>query len=501
MGIGLPTNKTSVAVEVEGARATGTIQIIDNSFDAGDAVIINGVSFTEGTEWSAGGSVGASAINLNAAINASTDLRIEKVVEASVVTDTITIDAFYGGTDGNSITLAETDGATDNFTLSGATLSGGTLTEGTFTANTGGEKFIEIIGDNLEFAGTKENVDRNIVSPTVEQVAKRVGQKELSGSIGVEAKAGSTEGSLPEWDPIMRSLMGGRRRIVESVTTEAGNTASVLQIPTADLSKFTVGDIIKVNEAGAHFISGVKSIDSTLETITIEPAMPAAPADNVVISKATVYYHDDNAPTLSVSRYLNDGTNYILEKNIGLKSSGMSVENLSTGTIPQMTFSFEGLDFDQEVSSAPEAAVFDSSLPPIALNACLYVNGQVVHTNEFTLTVENEISFVTSTCSASGKLSSRVINFTVGGTFPAYKEDDDVDLYEIFRDNTDASVFIALANPDTVAGELKEGFGIYIPQCKFFESTIGDQNGIVTDGISFQSHRENGNDSLFIGVI
>jgi len=108
-------------------QASGTIQITNNTFDAGDIVTINGVDFEALVDFS-GASTILSATSLVSAINSSLDPLINGIVTADNgggTLDTVTITAVAYGVAGNAITLAETDNATDNFTLSGATLAGG----------------------------------------------------------------------------------------------------------------------------------------------------------------------------------------------------------------------------------------------------------------------------------------------------------------------------------------------------------------------------------------
>jgi len=108
-----------------GTLATGTITIVNNSFDAGDDVIINGVSFVLGTDWVAGATIAETAFNICNAISSSGNALIEGKVRTSVSGAVITIIGAIGGTAGNAITMSVVDNATVNFTLSGATLAGG----------------------------------------------------------------------------------------------------------------------------------------------------------------------------------------------------------------------------------------------------------------------------------------------------------------------------------------------------------------------------------------
>jgi len=100
--------------------ASGTVAVVNNTFDAGDAVIVNTVSFTLDTEWTAGVDTDASAIAIRDAINASVNVLISGVVTAALdgsIPSTIIITAVVPGQAGNAIPLSLSDGATLNFNI------------------------------------------------------------------------------------------------------------------------------------------------------------------------------------------------------------------------------------------------------------------------------------------------------------------------------------------------------------------------------------------------
>jgi len=111
-----PTNEPTAIF----AFTAGKIVIKDNTFDAGDGVTIEGVTFTEGTEWAAGGTIALSLDALTAAINAAVSSAIlGKFAAINDGVDTISIIPLIEGI--TSIAISETDGATDNFdVLSGS---------------------------------------------------------------------------------------------------------------------------------------------------------------------------------------------------------------------------------------------------------------------------------------------------------------------------------------------------------------------------------------------
>lgn len=110
----------------EGTPATGSITIINNTFDAGDSITITepdmtANTFEQGVDFTVGVDADETALNLASEINSAAI-----GLEAQAVANVINLTVLTVGTEGNSYALAENDGATDNFTLSGANLSGGT---------------------------------------------------------------------------------------------------------------------------------------------------------------------------------------------------------------------------------------------------------------------------------------------------------------------------------------------------------------------------------------
>lgn len=126
----------SVLTQSGGTVASGTITFATTAAAANDTVTVNGAAFTfkvapvTAYDVAPGATFSASAANLAAALNASTDPRVAGATY-SVVAGVITVkygpDLQYGSAgkqsaEGNSFTLAKTG---TNCTLSGATLTGG----------------------------------------------------------------------------------------------------------------------------------------------------------------------------------------------------------------------------------------------------------------------------------------------------------------------------------------------------------------------------------------
>lgn len=116
-------------------------------------VVVNGVSFVAGVDFTPLTSNTITAQALKAAINASEDPLIDGILTASGSGATLTITADTGGTAGDSITLECAD--TDSVTVSGATLSGGD------NENITGVRSIRITGLDGTYAEVTEDIDLN----------------------------------------------------------------------------------------------------------------------------------------------------------------------------------------------------------------------------------------------------------------------------------------------------------------------------------------------------
>ncbi len=108
-----------------GAYATKTVTLTDCI--AEDALLINGVAFEAGVEWALGADDAADAVNLAAAINASSDALVDDLVSATASGATVIITAREKGTLGNGISLQSI--GSDGISIPGAgEAATGTLT-------------------------------------------------------------------------------------------------------------------------------------------------------------------------------------------------------------------------------------------------------------------------------------------------------------------------------------------------------------------------------------
>ena len=80
-------------------------------------------------------------------------------------------------------------------------------------------------------------------------------------------------------------------------------------------------------------------------------------------------------------------------------------------------------------------------------------------------------------------------------------EDDDVDNFNLFNDNTPFSLFGSAHNSGATKDEWLENIAFYMPNCRIPEIATGDEDGILTDNITGQAYKDQGNDTIFIAFI
>lgn len=355
-------------------------------------------------------------------------------------------------------------------------------TEGTYVAPAAGSDAILPLADGVELTPSRELVDRNVLNGSIGKNQSRKGMKSVAGNISVEFKAHGTEGTAPEYGLLVESALGSARSAATQTTT-TGNTASVLEFGTTP--NFAVGDIVMVKASGAYHISPVTAVGAT--SITLLRAASGSFADGVVVAAVQTYYPANSGhKSISVTKYVEDA---IEEQGIGCKITSMALSNFSVGQLAQLDFGMEGLTYSRSVNASGLTESFDSSKPPIVLEACVYVDGVQTPVSELGFSVENTLGFIMDTCSANGRTSSRVTERAITGTFNPYKQDDSVANYTKFDEGTEFSLFGYAVIPTSTSGEYEDVVGFYFPKCQITELGESDQDGVLQDAITFQATR------------
>lgn len=365
------------------------------------------------------------------------------------------------------------------------------VTEGTYVAPTAATSFVQTLDSGADINPAKQLLARKIFTASVGQTSPRTGEFQVAATIPVEARAFSSEGHAPEYDALMKSALGAKRTVSTTTTTKAaGNTASVLGIEDADKDKFNVGDIIMVKQSTAYHVSPISAVVRTAGSATITLLVPHPSGDctdSVVIAKTTTYIVADSGhPSLSVSKYSESA---VLEQAVGCKVKTMALDNFATGQLPSFKFGLEGLNFARSLTAPPYTPAYDTGLPPIVLDGRIYMDGTAFDVNKLTVSLDNTLGFQTSIAATNGRVSSRVTDRTIKGSFDPYKLSDSIANYTKFLNNTAFSLFAYAKVPNATAGEFSQVVAIYMPNCVITDIGEADSQGLLQDNISFSADR------------
>jgi len=361
------------------------------------------------------------------------------------------------------------------------------VTEGTAVDPTLGSQAVGVLEDNFELNPEKELVERNNLTSSIAQTIPRTGIKTSSVTLGVEGASSDTEGSEPDYGLLMQSALGATRSSSAAVTSGTGHTTTTVNIDDTDISEFSVGDIVVIKESGAYHTSPIAAVDATpgSANITLLVAGGASFSDAVEIAKFTTYYGESSGhKSLTVTKFLEDA---IKTQAAGCKVSSLSLEGFETGQLSSFVFGLTGLGFAETLAASGLTPSFGNAAPPIILDACLYLDGDLLGVNSFAVSVENTLGRVTTTCSDNGIITQLPTNRAISGSLVPYMDTTDVSLYNKFDLNTEFSLFVQAHIPTGTAGEYENSLALFIPKCIITALPKGEQDGIMQYNLEFQA--------------
>lgn len=319
-----------------------------------------------------------------------------------------------------------------------------------------GSDAVAILADGFELNGEKELVERNVLTSSIAAQIPRTGIKTATGSIGVEWKANGTAGATTEYGLLFESLLGAKRALASTVTTKAtGNTTNVLAIEDTDISKFNVGDIIMVKEAGAFHVSPILSRVVTPGSATITLLRPKATAfsNSVVIEKVQNYYGANNGHKyLTITSFL-DKT--FKQQATGCLVNSISVDNFSVGQIPTLSFGLEGINYTDSVVQTAGYS-HSAGTPSTNISAGTDDSFDIAVDGLAAVTVSLTVAGLTSGALIAAEMQTKINAALTGASVTVVFADG---IYKITSDKMGdgSSVIVTDATLDNVADDLKIG--------------------------------------------
>jgi len=367
-----------------------------------------------------------------------------------------------------------------------------------------GSQAVSVTEGGIELNGEKELVERTNMTSSLVRALPRTGIKRASGSVTVEAKANSTEGLAPEATLLLESAFGGVRSLSSSVTTLT--TTNLTTIPVSLSTGIAAGDIVMIKDTNAgangYHVSPVtaSAVNGTNDdTVTLLVPCTTAPSAGSSVSKFTTFYNaNDGHPSLTITEFIGDAVKC---QAAGMKVNSLSMEGFEAGQTATFSFGLVGMDYDQSLAASGLTASYNSALPPLALDACIYKDGAALEVTGFSFSLEHEVAEIQSTCAPNGIVGTRHTRTNVSGSFTAHAKSDSVALFSAFANGTEFSLFGSFGNPGASAGQKKEVIGFYFPKCIITAAPFADADGIVTYSVEFQCGPDAAGSAMYLGFI
>jgi hypothetical protein len=216
---------------------------------------------------------------------------------------------------------------------------------------------------------------------------------------------------------------------------------------------------------------------------SLTPLVPTsvAASNGTVIEKFTKYYGADTGhPVLTLTGFYEDA---LKMQASGCHVASLSLDSFETGQIPSFSFGIGGMNYTETLGASGLTASFDGATPPLVLAACVYKDGVEIPVNSVSLSVENTLARVTSTCSPNGIIAHRETERVISGSMTPYMDTASVALFSGFDLNTEFSLFLHMQNP--ITNGKKEVVAVYLPHCIITALPKADQDGLMTYGLEF----------------
>lgn len=212
-------------------------------------------------------------------------------------------------------------------------------TEGTPVAPAASGDYVALQAD-LSVESNFEELTNEELKGSIAPSQPTKGLEEPSASFSHYFRHSGTEGTAPNYGPILKALMG-EEKILTEYDTIVGSTTTVLKVDTGEGADYAKGDAVLVKNANGFEVRHVESVSG--DDLTLNFALENAPGTGVNLGQSVNYKpKNENHPTLSMWHYLaNKGA---IELIAGTRVTAASFD-FSAGQNINANYSFEGTEY------------------------------------------------------------------------------------------------------------------------------------------------------------
>ena len=374
-------------------------------------------------------------------------------------------------------------------------------TPNVYEAPTVGTDFDEMV-EAPNVVTDQETVERTVVRGSLGDVKDRRGSRIATAGLSLELKSSNGVSAGHTDEPRLMKyfdlLLGSKiTTTANAAVSGGGSTDTVIN---TDVSDWAVGEIVNINDEVRH----VKSESGA--DITLNVALDSAPIDTDVILRGhTAKPNSGDQRRVSVTTFNQPvGVPGWREKLIGEVIASASFEDNTNGSIPKVNFQFDGADYlvEKNITNAI-TPIFENSVPPDNLNVFMIIGGFQTDSNNWSMTVDKEVTPQNVITNASGILSRVATSRKISGSFDYYPSDVDSVLFDLFNSNTTTDQQITWGEVDG-SGNFIQGtiISIYLPAIQLNGGSAQDEDNFQKRVVPFKAFETNVLDSeVFIAFL
>lgn len=246
-----------------------------------------------------------------------------------------------------------------------------------------------------------------------------------------------TINTLPDMDPILKSVFGQVRNV--TLSTTATGVPTTTTIPCASVTGLAVGDPVLVNistGSAGRVVRWITAINTL--TLTVAPAMPAAPASGDAV-KGCVGYSFTTAPGASLNM-----ANYLTSKSYEI--AGGVPENLKLTFDSNDEISWEASgparSRTRPAQTDPATHTVAGTTPPSGLTGSLRIGATAEEFIKASFEIKNgleldNIAFGTSQAQAMYRKSKRAVTASIDA-----RQSDDVTIEDLGDSNANTAALL-----------------------------------------------------------
>lgn len=208
-----------------------------------------------------------------------------------------------------------------------------------------------VLREGFSFQGAVETLDSDELVSSLAGGATFAGKETPTASIPKYLKHSGTEGTAPDWAPIMKSAFGNQNTQTEYDTingSTAGTSSArgVIKVDSGEGANYAVGRALLIKDGtNGYSIRNVYSIST--DDLTINKNLASAPASGVNLGQCIAFSPATSGhPTFSAWLYQQetDANNAFIQAIAGCRTTSISV-TISANGLAEMNVEFAGTKF------------------------------------------------------------------------------------------------------------------------------------------------------------